>query len=184
MVMERSEVEEFASVASAVLVNIGTASENCVPLFLSAADACRKHDVPWVLDPVGVGCSHFRRTLCGELLARAPAVIRGNMGEISALCDSSIKQTGVDAGEFDEITSKQRALTLALKTQCVVVASGETDYVTNGQTVLSCGNGVAMLQNITATGCSLTALIAAFHGTAEAFMPKSGKAMKFFLDLR
>lgn len=45
---------------------------------------------------------------------------------------------------------------------CIVAVSGATDIVTDGKRVVGARNGVAMLQKITATGCSVTALIAAF----------------------
>jgi hydroxyethylthiazole kinase len=40
--------------------------------------------------------------------------------------------------------------------------SGATDIVTDGNQVVGAHNGVALMQKITATGCSVTALIAAF----------------------
>lgn len=45
---------------------------------------------------------------------------------------------------------------------CIVAVSGAVDIVTDGKRVVGVRNGVAMLQKITATGCSVTALIAAF----------------------
>lgn len=47
-------------------------------------------------------------------------------------------------------------------TGAVVAVSGAIDYITDGQMVIAVRNGTAMLQKITATGCAVTALIAAF----------------------
>ncbi|KAK6161817.1 hypothetical protein DH2020_005198 [Rehmannia glutinosa] len=54
------------------------------------------------------------------------------------------------------------AKSLAQTSGSIVAVSGAVDIVTDGQRVVGAQNGVAMLQKITATGCSVTALIAAF----------------------
>lgn len=54
------------------------------------------------------------------------------------------------------------AKSLAQASGAIVAVSGAVDIVTDGQEVLGAYNGVAMMQRITATGCSVTALIAAF----------------------
>lgn len=43
-----------------------------------------------------------------------------------------------------------------------MAVSGAVDIVTDGKKVVGAHNGVAMMTKITATGCSVTALIAAF----------------------
>lgn len=44
----------------------------------------------------------------------------------------------------------------------IIAVSGAVDIVTDGERVVGAKNGVPMLQKITATGCAVTALIAAF----------------------
>lgn len=56
----------------------------------------------------------------------------------------------------------ESAKALAESTGAVVAVSGAVDIVTDGKLVVGAHNGVAMMQKITATGCSVTALIAAF----------------------
>ena len=56
----------------------------------------------------------------------------------------------------------EAAKDLARKAQCIVAVSGAVDLVTDGKRVLGVSNGVALMQRITATGCAVTALIAAF----------------------
>lgn len=51
---------------------------------------------------------------------------------------------------------------LAEASGAIVVVSGAIDFVTDGKRVIGAHNGVPMMQKITATGCSVTALIAAF----------------------
>ncbi|PHT82209.1 Hydroxyethylthiazole kinase [Capsicum annuum] len=68
---------------------------------------------------------------------------------------------GVDSvhGSSDAV---EAAKSLAQQTGCVVAVSGAIDYITDGDRVVYVYNGVPMLQKITASGCSVTALITAF----------------------
>lgn len=54
------------------------------------------------------------------------------------------------------------AKSLALSSGALVAVTGAVDIITDGHRVTGAANGVAMLQRITATGCSVSALIAAF----------------------
>lgn len=56
----------------------------------------------------------------------------------------------------------ESAKSLAQSSGAIVAVSGATDFITDGQIVVAAQNGVAMMQKITATGCAVTALIAAF----------------------
>lgn len=56
----------------------------------------------------------------------------------------------------------EAAKSLAKSSGSIVAVSGSVDYVTDGQRVVGAHNGVQMLQKITASGCAVTALIAAF----------------------
>lgn len=54
------------------------------------------------------------------------------------------------------------AQALASECHCVVVVTGEHDFVTDGTRVIKVSNGHPILKIITAAGCALTAVIAAF----------------------
>lgn len=56
----------------------------------------------------------------------------------------------------------EAARCLAEASGAIVAVSGVVDIVTDGRRVVGAHNGVPMMQKITATGCSVTALIAAF----------------------
>jgi len=56
----------------------------------------------------------------------------------------------------------EAAKSLAQSSNAIVAVSGAVDLVTDGQQVIGAYNGVPMMQKVTATGCSVTALIAAF----------------------
>ena len=123
-----------------------------------------------------------------RLLELQPTVIRGNASEILAVAGSQHQTRGVDttAAVCDAEAS---AAELALSTGCVVAVSGATDLVrtcsltlcpdswhtpqhaataqvTDGKRTLYVSNGVSMMTLITAAGCSVTALIAAFVSAA------------------
>ena len=73
----------------------------------------------------------------------------------------SFVSKGVDSSH-ESTDAVKSAKALAKSTGAVVAVSGAVDIVTDGERVVGAHNGVAMMQKITATGCSVTALIAAF----------------------
>ncbi|KAL6597719.1 hypothetical protein ACP70R_046524 [Stipagrostis hirtigluma subsp. patula] len=161
MVHSIREVPEFTPRCDAVCVNVGTLSEDWLPSMRAAASAGR----PWVLDPVAAAASGFRMEACLSLLALRPAVVRGNASEIIALADRSAAASsrfkGADSSH-ESVDAIEAAKALALSTGAVVAVSGAVDFVTDGKQVVGASNGVAMMQKITATGCAVTAVIAAF----------------------
>ncbi|CAI7830171.1 unnamed protein product [Closterium sp. NIES-54] len=166
MVHSLEEVEEFASLASALYVNIGTLSPDWVDSMKRAAKVISARNRPWVLDPVGCGATSYRTKTSAELLALRPTVVRGNASEVLALAGAvSANTRGVDS-TVASTAAVAAAQQLAAEWNTVVAVSGATDFITDGRTVLACDNGVPLLQAITATGCSVTALITAFVAAA------------------
>ena len=49
-----------------------------------------------------------------------------------------------------------------MECKCVVVVTGKQDFVTDGCNVITVSNGDPILTKITAAGCALTAVMAAF----------------------
>ncbi|GLC63144.1 hypothetical protein PLESTB_001986200 [Pleodorina starrii] len=157
------EVESFVTISSALLVNMGTLSSDWVAAKKLAAKKAVELGKPWVLDPVGCGATPVRTASCLDLLACRPTVVRGNASEVLALAgaagSSGVKGVDSTAASGDAV---EAAKSLASKHGCVVAVSGEVDYVTDGQALVAVRNGSPLLTLITAAGCSLTALIAAF----------------------
>lgn len=116
-----------------------------------------------MLDPVAAGASGFRLSACLELLKMRPTVIRGNGSEIMSLFKGSLDDTskGVDS-THESLDAVEAAKSLAKSSGSIVAISGAVDFITDGHRVVAAKNGVSMLQKITGTGCSITALIAAF----------------------
>ncbi|KAJ1432352.1 Ribokinase-like [Sesbania bispinosa] len=162
MLHSLEEIPDFTPRAAALSLNIGTLSPSWLPAMKAAAQLCSTLGTPWVLDPVAVSASSFRFNACLELLRFKPTVIRGNASEIIALSANTDTTTkGVDC-THESMDAVEAAKLLAQTSGAIVAVSGATDIVTDGNQVVGAHNGVALMQKITATGSSVSALIAAF----------------------
>ena len=173
MLHAREEVAEFAPLASALTINIGTLSGEWLAGMLDAAAAANRADRPWVLDPVAVGATSFRRRAAEQLLALGPKVIRGNASEIIALArltgGDSRSQTGKGVDAADPVEAAEAAAnSLAGATGAVVAVTGAVDWVTDGARGARVANGHPLMPRVTALGCALTGVIGAFLGAGSA----------------
>ena len=160
------EAEELAEIADVMVLNIGTLHPRQVEYFLKAGNSANKKDTPVVLDPVGVGATTYRNTVAERILSELKiALIRGNCGEINFLAGIAGKVKGVDSvGGEVKIKSIRD---LAARTGALVAATGETDYVTDGEAVLANTTGHILLQAVTGTGCALSSLCGAFLAVTD-----------------
>ncbi len=166
MVEHPEEAAEFAAMASALLVNIGTLDEAQMAAILRAVPAATGANRPWVLDPVAVGPLTLRTQFARQLLADRPTLIRGNASEIIALAGQAGHGRGVDSGDASE-SAISAAKALALASGGAVLVTGPIDYVTDGKTVRSCANGHVLLTRVTGVGCAQGALAAACLAVAD-----------------
>ncbi|MGO7584158.1 hydroxyethylthiazole kinase [Rhizobium ruizarguesonis] len=165
MVHAAEEAGEFAAIASAVTINIGTLSTQWIDGMQAAAKAATSAGKPWVLDPVAHYATAFRRNAVAELLALRPTIIRGNASEIIALAGGESRGQGVDSRDPVE-RAEGSARWLAERQQAVVAVTGAVDFVTNGERAVRIEGGSALMPQVTALGCSLTCLVGAFAATA------------------
>ena len=161
MVDAPQEAGDFAAVASAVLVNVGTVHERTAEAMRLAVRSAGTAGTPWVLDPVAVGALAYRTALAEELVTLRPTVVRGNASEVMALAGSGAGGRGVDstAGADD---AELAASGLARRTGGVVAVSGVVDLLTDGSRTMRVGGGSALLTRTTGAGCALGALVAAY----------------------
>ncbi|XP_076896517.1 hydroxyethylthiazole kinase-like [Bidens hawaiensis] len=159
------EIPDFTPHTQAVLINVGTLTPEWLPAMKAAAGVANKFNKPWVLDPAAVGASGFRLKACLELVELKPTVIRGNGSEIIALSLASTGNTKGADSLHESSDALEAAKSLAKSSGSIVAISGSVDFVTDGQRVVGAHNGVQMMQKITASGCAVTALIAAFVAT-------------------
>ena len=159
------EVRDFAAMASALVINMGTVDGLFLPAMDMAARRARKKGVPWVFDPVGVGATGFRTDVGKHLAKLKPSVIRGNASEIMALAGGDASGKGVDSGDSSS-AAVDAAKRLSAKRRTVVAVTGATDYVVSGDAVTAIEGGHPMSQQVTGTGCMTTALVGAFLAVA------------------
>jgi hydroxyethylthiazole kinase len=165
MVVAREEVAEFAPIANALSINLGTLDEPQARAIRLAVAAANDAGKPWVLDPVAVGPLSFRTEVALDLLDAKPAVIRANASEIISLSGGAASGRGVDSTAATD-AALDAAQVLALKTQAVVAVTGATDYITDGKRVMALSNGSPLMTRVTGVGCALSATVAAFVGVA------------------
>ena len=161
MVHAREEAAEFAAIAPALSVNIGTLDPEWLAAMEEAAAVMNEAGKPWVLDPVAGFATALRRDACARLVALKPTVVRGNASEIMALVGEQSAGQGVDAGD-SVAAAEAAARALAAQTGGVVAVTGEVDYITDGSRAFRVANGHPMMPLVTALGCSLTGVVAAF----------------------
>lgn len=164
MAHTKEEMAELAQIVSAVSINIGTLHPAQIEAMRLAGKTANQHNKPVILDPVGVGATSYRQQVTNELLSEINfTAIRGNAGEMAQLAGVDWQSKGVDAGSGDgDVVAI--AQTVAEKYQTITVISGEIDYVSDGNTVISIANGSPLFPKITGSGCLHGAVCAAFAG--------------------
>jgi hydroxyethylthiazole kinase len=166
MVEHPDEAAEFAAMADALLVNVGTLDEAQMGAIRRAVPCAVAAKKPWVLDPVAVGPLGVRTKFARDLLTQRPTLIRGNASEIIALAGQAGQGRGVDSGDSAE-AAINAAKSLAVKTGGAVLVTGEVDYATDGNVVQSCANGHILLTRVTGAGCAQGAMAAACASVAD-----------------
>jgi hydroxyethylthiazole kinase len=166
MVVAREEVAQFAPIANALSVNLGTLDVPQSRAIRAAVEAANGAGTPWVLDPVAVGPLAFRTEFALELLEAKPAAIRGNASEIVSLSGGSASGRGVDSTAQTD-AALDAAQILALRCGAIVAVTGSTDYITDGRRTVALSNGSVLMTRVTGVGCALSATVAAFIGAAD-----------------
>ena len=179
MVHAREEVEDFVSIASALVVNIGTLSAEWVLSMELAADRAVSLGTPWVLDPVGAGATPYRTGVARDLARRKPTVIRGNASEILTLAGEVGGAKGVDSTRSAD-EARDAAAALAREVGCVVAVTGAVDHVTDGTRALAVHHGHPLMTRVTALGCALTGITGAFLAVEEDALHAAAHALAVF----
>lgn len=158
------EVSEIIKTADALMLNIGNITDVRMESITISAKTAVENNIPFVFDVVGVACSELRRKFALDIINKySPSIIKGNYSETKALCSYDYKSAGVDSdSELSAENISKEALNLAQKHNCVVLASGKTDIVTDGQKLVYVKNGTPQLAQVTGTGCMLGALCAVY----------------------
>ncbi len=173
MVESAKEAHGFSTISSAVYLNLGTLTGEQEKAMLKAVEGATEKNVPIIIDPVAVGAIPNKVSFVEEIRkAGKLSVVKGNLGEIKTLVGMQGKTRGVDS--IDEGSDAAKACSqLAKEWNCVVVASGKQDTISDGEETWLVDNGSPMLQLITGSGCMLGALVAAFCGAGNDYLQAS-----------
>lgn len=177
MAHAKEEVEEMVGIAQALVINIGTLSDQWIKAMFLAADQAAKNGIPIILDPVGSGATSYRTKTARDLIETCPpAIIRGNASEILSLSDDKTKTKGVDSVASSD-AAIQTAVTLSKRYPCVVCVSGATDYIVEKDTVIKIDNGHPLMSRVTGLGCTASALCGAFAAVETSLLMAASSAM-------
>lgn len=176
----KQELEDLINIASAVVINLGTLSDEFIALSNHACQLANTLNKPIIFDPVGAGASKYRTETYLHMLENYKiAIIRGNASEIMALSDASIKTKGVDSTQNTD-SAIHSAQALAIKYGLTVVISGQTDVIVDDKRVSQYSYGSSLMPMVTGSGCLLTAVIAAFHAIEDDRFEASSAATAFY----
>ncbi|WFD30186.1 hypothetical protein MSPP1_001203 [Malassezia sp. CBS 17886] len=162
MSSEAEEADALSHAIQALLLNIGTITADARRGMGRAGPAANAAGVPVVLDPVGVGATPFRYETANDILNHTQVtLLKGNAAELATLVQSTdVRAQGVDSvGELAAPAALVREL--ARQEGCLVLLTGEVDYLTDGNTIITSRCGSPLLGRVTATGCALGVLVAA-----------------------
>ena len=93
-------------------------------------------------------------------------LIRGNAGELATIAGEDWQAKGVDAGQ-GKTNLQEVAQHVAQRYDCAVLISGEVDIISDGNQTATIHNGTPLFPKVTASGCLLSAVCAAFLAVDE-----------------
>ncbi|WP_267202524.1 hydroxyethylthiazole kinase [Limosilactobacillus kribbianus] len=179
MSKEPAEAAAMVKLANAITINLGTITEAQLKQIRAVLNA-NTNRLPVVLDPVAVGSVPYRLKIAHQLLMDYHfTVIRGNAGEIAALAGVKWQAHGIDAGQGHSDLA-DIAQQCARQYHSLVVLSGPTDFVTNGQDVFTNPLGDRYLALNVGSGDMLSSTLAAYLALGEAPLPTCSLACQAF----
>lgn len=174
------EVAEMTKAANALVLNMGTLSKEHLEVMLIAGKAANQLGIPIVLDPVGVGATHFRTNSAQKLLQETKiSFVRGNAAEIANLVGKEWEIRGVETGHISGNVF-ELAVLAAKNLQTIVIVTGKDDIVTDGTSTYLIHNGHSLLTKVTGTGCLLSAVVGAFAAVEENQLLAAASALTFY----
>lgn len=157
-----SEVEEMAVIADALVLNIGTLSEDRIGSMIRAGKKYNDLGKPVIFDPVGAGASTYRTYSARKILREIQIhLVRGNASEILSLQKAVADSKGVDAAHTVE-AAVETAGRLAEEFHAAVAVTGPVDMITDGNRSIRILNGHPIMGRVTGFGCAATAAAGAF----------------------
>jgi len=180
MAHAQNEVEDMVSFAGALVLNIGTLTDDWIASMIKAGIKASAGKTPIVLDPVGSGATPLRTNSAKQIIDQANvSVIRGNASEILSLRQEDSKTKGVDSVHTVDEAS-ETAKILADELQTTLAITGPVDLITDGRRVVRVSNGHPLMGYVTGTGCTATTAIGAFLAVDSDPVSATATALAFF----
>ena len=178
MAHAHEEVEVMSSLASALVLNIGTLDPDQIESMLLAGRRANERGMPVILDPVGAGATSFRTKTAERLLSELEiSAVCGNAGEVATLAGLSAEVRGVESLSGD---AREAATQAADALGVTVAATGKTDYVSDGERTLAVDNGHPLLGRVIGSGCASTAVVGCFAAAGGGDPETVSEALAFF----
>jgi hydroxyethylthiazole kinase len=175
-----NEVEEMVSHAGALVLNIGTLTDEWVAAMIAAGRKATDKKIPIVLDPVGSGATRLRTESARKILSQTRvSVLRGNASEILSLQDENSRTKGVDAVHGVDEAARTAGI-LAAELSSTLAITGPVDLITDGRRVVRVANGHPLMASVTGTGCTATAAVGAFLAVDPDSVSAAATALAFF----
>ncbi len=178
MAHAHEEVGEMASLASALVLNIGTLDPGQIEAMILAGSRANERGIPVILDPVGAGATTLRTRAAERILSDLEvSAVCGNAGEVATLAGLSAEVRGVESLSGDARAAAEKA---ASTLGVTVAATGETDYVSDGRRTLAVENGHLLMGRIVGSGCASTAVVGCFAAAGGADPETVSEALAYF----
>ena len=180
MAHAQEEVEEMASFAGALVLNIGTLTPYWIESMIKAGRQANEAKIPIILDPVGSGATKLRTDSAKRLIDEiAISVVRGNASEVLSLAHEDSRTKGVDSiHSVDD--AADAAVILAKELNTTLAITGAVDLVTDGKIIYRVSNGHELMGYVTGTGCTATVIIAAFLAVDSNPVEATTTALAYF----
>lgn len=154
------ELEDLASIADAIYVNIGTLDKIWTESMIQLAKIAGKYSKPLLLDPVGAGASKLRTEVSKKILETGNvSVVKGNAGEMMALAGFEGLVKGVDSLVDEAFEPLEK---LSEEYNVIAVATGRVDCIAGSNRLATVEGGSELFRYTTGTGCMLGSVLASF----------------------
>lgn len=166
------EAAEITRAADALAVNLGNITDARMESIRISGFAAAEKGINSIIDIVGTACSSLRLEYAHKYIQDIrPSVIKGNISELRALGGLDNSACGIDAGEKDMMLDAGDIIPwlsdMSETLGSVILASGKTDYITDGSCAYAIHNGSPRMAAVTGTGCMLNVLTASMLAVTE-----------------
>jgi len=174
------ECADMTRISSALVLNIGTLTNELIDAMILSAKAANEKKIPVVLDAVGVGATKFRDYMAAKIIDSVNIdIIKGNYSEIAKLAGEKAQTKGVETTSINA-DPRKIAQELATSKSCIVVMTGKEDIISNGKKIFVVRNGHELMGSIVGTGCMAASVIGSFAAVNPDHFDAAKDALCYF----